>query len=67
MPAAKVETYKSPSKPTKRTQHRWRVASGNGRKLSGSSEGYNNEADMIKAMRLTRDALIAFLDPLGDA
>jgi uncharacterized protein YegP (UPF0339 family) len=61
---AKIEIYTSPKRAEKRKQHRWRSRAINGNKLAVSSEGYNNEADMIAAMRSTRDALSQFLDAL---
>lgn len=46
----------------RRLQYRWRVRATNGRILSVSSEGYNNLAEMRKAVQFTHDAMT---DALG--
>jgi uncharacterized protein YegP (UPF0339 family) len=61
--AAQVQTYRSKAttREGKRQQHRWRVKAQNGNKLANGGEGYNNEVDMIAAMRSTHAAIGEFL------
>lgn len=57
----RVETYVD-----KAGEHQWRVRSaGNGKIISGTSEGYSDTRDMIGAARLTHRALTKFLEQIG--
>lgn len=57
----RVETYVD-----KAGEHQWRVRSaGNGKIISGTSEGYRDTRDMIGAARLTHRALTKFIEQIG--
>lgn len=40
-----------------RTQWRWKVVAANGRKIANGGEGYNNLADLHRALDIVREAL----------
>lgn len=52
-----IEIYEARRGLSLRKQWRWRIRAKNGRIVANGGEGYNNRADMLRALDIVREAL----------
>lgn len=52
-----IEIYEARRGLSRRKQWRWRIRAANGRIVANGGEGYNNRADLVRALEIVREAL----------
>lgn len=52
-----IEIYEARRGLALRKQWRWRIVAKNGRIVANSGEGYNNRADLMRALEIVKEAL----------